>query len=773
MSKIDRCVWLEVLPPFAIALLLMTFLVFAREFGRIVDLLIRKSVPPSTVLGLCASLLPGILIFTLPMALMVGVLVGFSRMSTESEVVAFVGNGISVARLLRPVVTIAAGVAAVTLVMSTLLLPIGNVYRRWVKHELALRPAASEIKSRVFHEDFGDLVLYVDDISLEKGSWRGVFLSDMSNPQEHRIVLSRRGRVLASPAGDTLQLHFEDGTLYKVNRELPEKDNLSRFQFLDHPIRLTEENQPELSLVTKDKTMRQLWQDRNASDAHIRVPARSEFQKRFALPLSALIFGILGVAMGVKTHRGGRSYGFVVSIVAVFTYFTLTETGTGLANHQDVPVPVGIWGPNLIFLAVALLLLRRVHRESHLANFLMDNPVLRGALTRARRVSAWVARLPKRLAEKSRSDRASSIRWRFARVVDLYLARDFISHLGLTTLAVLTLFLVFTLFELVDDVIKNNIAIGLVIEYFIYLIPHILYTVIPFCILLGVLITFALLDKTNQITAFKATGMSLYRLVVPILTLTVFVCGLMFLMQEYVLPAANQRQDYLRSVIRGRPVQTYYNPEKKWIFGQNGSLYNYDYYDVQHRVFAELSVYRLDIRQSRLSERIYAKRANWDATTNAWTLLDGWVRNFESPGNEYTRFDRLQRTDLEAPEYFIKEVKDSNKMTYPELKSYIQSLAQGGFEVDHLLVELHKKISFPFVSLIMALIGIPFAFSMGKHGTLYGIAISILAGVIFWGTFGVFDVLGTAGFMEPFLAAWAPNILYGAAGLYLFLTIRT
>ncbi len=112
-------------------------------------------------------------------------------------------------------------------------------------------------------------------------------------------------------------------------------------------------------------------------------------------------------------------------------------------------------------------------------------------------------------------------------------------------------------------------------------------------------------------------------------------------------------------------------------------------------------------------------------------------------------------------------------MPYGELKSYIHSLQQSGFDVEELRVELYRKISFPVVSLIMAILGLPFAFSVGRRGALHGLAFSILIGMIYWGAFGVFEVMGASGMLAPVLAAWAPNLLFGTGGLYLLLTVRT
>ena len=190
-------------------------------------------------------------------------------------------------------------------------------------------------------------------------------------------------------------------------------------------------------------------------------------------------------------------------------------------------------------------------------------------------------------------------------------------------------------------------------------------------------------------------------------------------------------------------------------------------------VFAELSIYHLDIAENRLFQHIYARRATWNAASRSWQLYNGWERSFKGDQLEFSTFDEKISSMNEEPSYFAQEVKESSKMTFLELRDYIESLQQGGFEVDHLKTELYKKLSFPVVSVIMSILGIPFAFSIGRKGTLYGVAVGVLLGIVYWGAFGVFGVLGSNGLLSPVLAAWGPNLLFGSGGALLLSGVRT
>jgi LPS export ABC transporter permease LptG len=477
-----------------------------------------------------------------------------------------------------------------------------------------------------------------------------------------------------------------------------------------------------------------------------------------------MIFAVLAVTLGIKTPKGGRGYGFAVSVVVAFGYYVLFATGSTLSLNATLPIIAGVWGANLITGAAALLSLRRANVES---------PLLRISVPRFSlgRLSRFYKTLRQNLRDLRRLTlRVPSLRPRVARVIDLYMLRMFFFYFLVTLLVCLALVCLFTFFELVDDMVQNEIAYATVLNYFFFLQPHFLMLLVPISILIAMLVTFGMLEKTNQIVAMKACGISVYRLAIPIFILSTAISGFTFLMQEYVLPFANQRQDNLRKIIKGSPIQTY-QPGRNWIFGEKGVLYNYNHFSPSTNQFAEFSVYRLDIGKSDLYEHLYAHHTVWDRETQSWKLVNGRKRDFLS--GSFEQFEEMLFVLNETPEYFAEEVKASSKLTYTELKAHISDLQTGGFEVEYLKTELHKKLSFPWVNLIMAVIGLPFALTMGRKGALYGIAAGVVLGIVYWGAFGVFDVFGSSGLLAPFLAAWGPNIIFGTGGIILLSLTRT
>lgn len=773
MRAIDRCVYKELTGPLFISLSVLTFLVFTHQMGnRFAEMLIRKSADPRMILQLCLALLPSILIFTVPLAFLIATLIAFSRLSSDSEIIAMRSCGVSTLRLLHPVLKTGFLVFIAAAAMTLSLLPTGNRRLLELREQIGIRPVISEIKPRVFNEDISNMVLYVEDIQYQQGVWNGVFVVDNTAPNEQRIILAKHGKIVHQPETGSFQLHFEDGTIYKTENQDLRKDNLSRFGTLEVSVRLTESASAHIRpLKADERTTLSLIRDPGRNEKE-RLRSMVELHRRMALPLATFAFAMLGVALGINTRRGGRAYGFIIGILIAFSYFIIFVSLADLAKNGSVPVWIGVWGSNILIYCAAIWAIRRVERESRLIKSIMDNPVV-----------LKIAEFPGRLARmlQSRNARRSEprngailrLRLSFLKIVDMFLIREFFRYFSITLMICVGLFVLFTLIELMSDIVRTQPGPAIVLDYFWYLLPHILTLVVPMSVLIGSLVSFGLMDRTNQITALKASGISVYRLAVPMLLSAAMLSSFLFVLQDYVLPFANQKQDNLRHIIKGQPVQTFYHPERQWIFGQKNRLYNYVHYDASRREFAQISLYELDISENKYYRRTYADRAAWDTQRKGWVFYNGFVRNFNDPARGLVQFEQQFLQLPEGPSYFAKEVKESAKMTYLELKNHIRELQQAGFDVEELRVELYKKISFPVVSIIMAMIGIPFAFSMGRRGTLQGLAVSILIGMIYWGAFGVFEVMGGSGLLAPLLAAWAPNLLFGIGGLYLLFTIST
>jgi lipopolysaccharide export LptBFGC system permease protein LptF len=209
--------------------------------------------------------------------------------------------------------------------------------------------------------------------------------------------------------------------------------------------------------------------------------------------------------------------------------------------------------------------------------------------------------------------------------------------------------------------------------------------------------------------------------------------------------------------------------------GEGSRIYYYNFFEPSENLLGGVTVFEFDPQTYQLRRRVSAARARWEPSLKGWVFEDGWeralrpgsVENFEQfPARVFPEF-------REPPSYFLKEVRQSTQMNFPELRDYVGDLKKSGFDVVPLSVQLYRKFSFPLFALIMALIGLPFAFSIGKRGALTGIAIAIGIAIVFWATDSLFEALGNLNQLPPIAAAWSPDLLFGLGGLYLFLRVKT
>jgi LPS export ABC transporter permease LptG len=381
---------------------------------------------------------------------------------------------------------------------------------------------------------------------------------------------------------------------------------------------------------------------------------------------------------------------------------------------------------------------------------------------------------PLRLTARKRATRG-----RFPLILDEYVLREFLLTFVMVLVTFVMLMLIFTFFELLSDIIKNKTPLVTVGEYLINLTPSMIYLITPLSVLIGVLVVFGIMNRNSELTAMKATGISLYRITVPVLAIAAVLAVSLFIFDELYLPQANRRQEALRNVIKGKPAETFEHPGRKWIFGQQhpghpNRIFYYEYFDSDIDTFGNISVFEFNPGSFTIAKRIFASTAHWEPNLNTWVFEDGWERTFNGSGVTYETFPvKTFREISEQPTYFKKEVRQSSEMNFGELSTYIHDLRQSGFNTVPLRVQLNHKIAYPLITLVMAILAIPFALSMGKRGSLSSIAVAIGVAIAYFVVSGFFEAMGNVSWLPAFLAAWSPDFLFGLAGAWLLLRTPT
>jgi LPS export ABC transporter permease LptF/LPS export ABC transporter permease LptG len=791
---LTRYILKEVVSHALLGLVLFTFIIFMRDLGRLLELIVRNSAPLPSVAEIFFFTLPTTFTVTLPMGVLVGILIGLSRLAADSEVTAMRASGMGAGLFVRAVSVFAVVVWGLAMVNSIYVAPKSADALAKLQERLKSSQASFEIQPRVFYEEFKNTVLYVQDAIPEgnRSLWRGVFLADTSDPSSPRITIADRG-VLLSDSPDTLRFHLEDGSQQELVPRAKDQYSITTFESTDIPIKVpsASDRGPRDLLPVATLSLHDLLANaaRERAAAAKAPPPYSgpnsfellkaryyeiEFQRRFGLPAACLVLALVGIPLGLSARKGGKSTGFVLTIALVFLYYVLSLVGVSLARQGKISPWLGVWGGNLVFFFCGLVLLWRADRmPSELGNFA-------AVWDRIRDISQYIADsvseiLGRRGTRAGRRGGRRRFSARFPLILDDMILRDFLMYLAMIIATLLILALVFTVFELLTDIVRNKVSVLLLTEYLLNLSPSLIYQMTPVAVMLAVLITFGLMQKSSELTAMKASGISLYRAALPVIILSAAFAGTLFFFDQLYIPQTNRRQEILRNEIKGKPAQTYLQANRKWIVGSDNNIYYYQFFDADTDTFHGISVFEFDPKTFQITKRISAAQAHWEPRLKKFVFEQGWERSLKGASIQgYQTFDVTTFSELqEEPGYFKKEVRQSSEMDYHELHDYIDDLQQGGFDTVRLRVQLYKKIAYPLITLIIAVLAIPFAITTRTGGALAGVATAISATVIYLGTAGLFEAMGNANQLPAVLAAWSPDVVFGLAAGYLLLRVPT
>lgn len=785
MRILTRYVLREVFSHSLLGLLIFTFVVYMRHLGYVLELVVRGGLSFWETCSLFLLPVPGILVLTVPMAVLVGTLIGLSRMAADGEVIAARATGIGSAQFVLPVMLYAMVGWGLTTWMSLFLAPQaarGLLHR---EAELKASQVPYEIQPRVFIEQFPNLLLYLEDVKGSRSEWRGVFIADSTERDQPKVTLAQSGLLVndsrsqgkrghpVEPAQLGWTLHLERGTEHEIDAQHPDQYSVTAFTDSDIPIPLEAGAVPPPERLSPTLMPLRTLLAATADPAR-RRPALVELNYRLALPVGALALAMVGIPLGLYHRKGGKAAGVVLAILLVFLYYIVFSFGWSFAKQGRLNPIVGLWIANLVFIAAGALALADVgwvRAPMHALQDWLDE--------------AWrrLRRLRERRRQESHLGRDSALLapprtlgGSVLQILDLYVIRTWLLYLGILIVAFCGVYIIFDFFQLLGDIVRNHVGARVILDYYRFLLPQILFfPVLPLSVLVATLVSFGLMAKTNQITAIKSAGISLYRASLPIFVAAAILSAGMFVLEDQYLPALNQRQDSLRNQIKGRPVQTYLRPDRQWIFGEGSRIYNYRFFDPDKNVFAHLSVFEFDPKQFRMTRRIYAARALWEDQIHGWVLEDGWVRDLDGGRvTNYMPFSVATFKELtESPPYFKKEVRTSEQMSVFELRNYINELSQSGFDVVRLSVQFYRKFSLPLVAFIVALIGVPFSLTGGSKGAVSGFALSIVIAVGYWSISSLFEAMGNLHQLPPMVAAWSPDVFFCLGGIYLLLRVPT
>jgi LPS export ABC transporter permease LptG/LPS export ABC transporter permease LptF len=750
---LDRYVIRQLLMPFGIGLLVFTFLFIIPELMRYAEDYIAKGAPMPVVVEVFVALLPMALGLTIPMSLLMALLVAFGRLSADREFVAFQACGVSMRRLLRPVGLVSLLCFGATLYILLVSVPASNQRFREITFNIIASQAEGEVKPRVFYERFPNIDLYVREIP-PSGGWNGVFMSDNRSGEGSTIYLAKRGRVVIDRTKKTVEMVLDEGTRHSADPA----GNYDVYSFKRVLLNLSPDAFPSGGPPKGDREMSLAELRAHADEirAQGQFPHNQLFEihKKFSIPAACFVFGLIGLALGATNRRDGKLASFVIGVAIVFAYYILLWLGQSLTKGRVLAPWLAAWLPNFVLGIVGIIFLKWRGRVA-------DRPM----------------RIPlpaflRRLGTVTATGRS---RFFFAPLgtLDRYVALTYLRMLGLSALALCSVFYIAAFTELTEKVLKGAGTWTMLWTFMLYQTPQYLYYIIPLSVLLATLVTVALLTKNSELIVMKACGISLYRVALPMVGAALLAGATIFVLEQTVLGPANRKAEAIKWVMRGQSPETFDVLNRRWVMGSDGDIYHYNYFDPRQRRFTGLWIYEFNADMTRLTKRTFALRAAFikDAT---WQVDEGWTRDFNASGESahFTSFKQTLKV-FEPAALFTTESPDPDFMSYTQLRDYTERLRASGLDVVKQQVALWRKLSFPFVTLIMTLLAVPFAVTIGRSGAMAGIGVAIGIAIVYWTTISVFAAMGAGGVMTPALAAWAPNLLFGAGALYLLLTVRT
>lgn len=762
----------ELLPPCGVALLAFTFVLLMDQLPRVLGVLVAGDTSTAGALRLLGTLLPAALALTLPAAFLTGVLLGFARMAGDSEMVGLCAAGVRPARLLVPVLLLAVPMGALTAHLHTTAVPEANRERREILSRLALGAVRSEVRPRTFARNRlpGGMTVYVQDVDARDGSWNRVLLHQPL-PGSTRLILADSARLRVDHEQRVVRLELQAGRQHEFSHDPRQYEQLA-FGRMDLTLPV-EDVLPGFDPARRrldELTMAELSDTPGAEPPGPRSRA-VEWHRRLAAAGACAMLGLLGTALSAGVHRRGRAAAFGLAIVVIFLHHLLARVAEQAGHAGTLPAWLGAWAANLVLLAVSLVVLRLAERGVALA------------LPGPGRLLGWMRRQRERCFPGTRPmrSRAAALGVRFPSILDLYLARAWAAHLALLLAALTSVITLAEIVDLMDDLERHGVGPRTLAAYFGLRLWQIVFSVAPVAVLLTVLVTLGLLARRSELTAMKAGGISLYRVCLPLLALGLVSAVGLHLLQERVLPATNRAAAVHWQVLKGRAARRPDAMANRWLLGRENRFYRVDgVADAAGGRVAllGLSIWDIDTVRWRLLGRTQAERALWDEATGRYRLLAGWQRRLSPPSfatfvaKEVSRVD-LDPSGIEPPSHFRLEPRAVETFSFGELLEHTRILERRGFDATRERVELQSRLSFPSSAVVMTLLAVPFSFVVAGRHRLWGAAAAIGMAMAYWGALGLFEALGRGALLSPLLAAWAPHVLFGAAGLYLVLRIET
>jgi LPS export ABC transporter permease LptF/LPS export ABC transporter permease LptG len=754
---IERYIIRAIFPYAVAAFVLLTGILFVQQSGRYFETIFQTIVPAGFMYHLALAILPTVLIFTLPMSVLSGTIIGLGRMSSDSELVAMRAAGVSRWRMLVPALLIGAIATAVSLQLNLNEAPRAQQQLRAVAIRGALYKLDSPVEPQTFTTDIPGYAIYVREGDKSRGQWGGVFIQKADNDGGTTLITARSGRIDSSEEKSELVLEDAVQTHLPSTAATNQQYMVERLAQLRVMIKtgrsdlLAKIQKPEVK--ADEMTFSELRQFISQSEDPVKRDASLILHKRLALSFAPLVFSFFGAALALRMRRGSRGFGALVSLLVMLIYYLLIIAGEQLTRGGRLSPIAGGWLATSITMLIGLSLI------------LSDRMTTRGWLHR----SAPVAE-PASVKTSARRKRRFSI-WSFPSLLDMGVVRTMFFSFFFGFIALVILFDVFTSFELWRFLNAQGGSLKMLAEYLFYLTPLVTVELFPASVLVASLLTYALIARRREAIAWWASGQSVYRLMLPGLVFAIAAAAGSWLIQEKVMPQANVRQDNLRLRIRGNIAQSA-SVGNRWLVSSDGMrIYSYDF-DDRRQALIKPSIYEFDSARIGLKRVITGEDGHWLAANRLEIKNADWVE-VNQPQVARQTAAQMIIDGVDPPAVFRPTVDRPSQLDSARLRTYIHTLKARGADTATLALGLQRKYAAPFSVIIMALIGMPLAVWLGRKSTVIALCSAIVVSLLFWLVSSGFQQLGEHGLLPPEAAAWTPIAIFAGSAFYFISRVRT
>lgn len=351
----------EVVSLFLLGISIFTLILLMGRLIKLTDLVISRGVPLSQVARMIGYLMPSFLVFTIPMAFLLAVLLAFGRLSSDNEITVMKACGISLAQLMPPVLACALAAVLLALVAGTAGVPWGNSAFKRLSFELLQKNVAVTIREKIFWDDIPGIVLYTEHYDDQSHILQGVIIHDGRDKERALTIFAADGYISGGSGQRDVRLTLNKGSIHSAGKG----NDYRLVNFGEYIMTIAAPGNNAASRNEPDMGIAELWHQGGDSSVpkQARLKAATELHSRLALPFASLVFAVLAVPLGMQNRRSGKSAGFSVSIAILLVYYILLSLLRTLAERGTMPPGVALWLPNLLFLTLGWWLLKMVSHE--------------------------------------------------------------------------------------------------------------------------------------------------------------------------------------------------------------------------------------------------------------------------------------------------------------------------------------------------------------------------------------------------------------------------